>query len=190
MAREERRIQILKAAVKVFFRQGFEKARVDEIAENAGIGKGTVYEYFVSKQQLFDETMMFATKIYIQKITEAMADAKTIREKIISFARYQTSFSIKHSPVLKVMCSSQVMVREMGAAMLQQNVKLWELWQDILQKAKNNKEIRPDLNEDIATAMILGTINQYCSKSAIFEQIDPSLLLYDELADAVLTGIK
>lgn len=44
---------ILEAAAAVFAERGFRTARVADVAERAGIGKGTVYEYFRSKEDLF-----------------------------------------------------------------------------------------------------------------------------------------
>lgn len=44
---------ILRAAAQVFAEQGYQTATIDSIAERAGIGKGTVYQYFGSKQDLF-----------------------------------------------------------------------------------------------------------------------------------------
>ncbi len=44
---------ILRAATQVFAEQGFQAATMDAIAERAGIGKGTLYEYFRDKQDLF-----------------------------------------------------------------------------------------------------------------------------------------
>ncbi|HWB98816.1 MAG TPA: TetR/AcrR family transcriptional regulator [Bryobacteraceae bacterium] len=44
---------ILRAAAQVFAEQGYQAATMDGIAERAGIGKGTVYEYFRNKQDLF-----------------------------------------------------------------------------------------------------------------------------------------
>jgi AcrR family transcriptional regulator len=49
---EERRQQILDAATKVFSRKGFDDARMDDIAEQAGLSKGTLYWYFKSKADL------------------------------------------------------------------------------------------------------------------------------------------
>jgi len=45
--------EILEAAAAVFAERGFRAARVADVAERAGIGKGTVYEYFRSKEDLF-----------------------------------------------------------------------------------------------------------------------------------------
>ncbi len=49
----ERPSQILDAALDVFAEKGFHEARMDEIAEHAGITKGTIYLYFESKEELF-----------------------------------------------------------------------------------------------------------------------------------------
>jgi AcrR family transcriptional regulator len=51
--RGKREREILEAAAAVFAQRGFRTARVAEVAERAGIGKGTVYEYFRSKEDLF-----------------------------------------------------------------------------------------------------------------------------------------
>ena len=50
--REQKREQILRAALKVFARQGLYNFKVIEIAEQAGVGKVTIYEYFPSKEEL------------------------------------------------------------------------------------------------------------------------------------------
>lgn len=46
--------QILDAAASVFARRGFDEARVDDVAAEAGLAKGTVYLYFRSKDALID----------------------------------------------------------------------------------------------------------------------------------------
>ena len=50
---ERRRGQILDAATSVFAAQGFATADVQEIAKKTGVGKGTIYRYFASKEELF-----------------------------------------------------------------------------------------------------------------------------------------
>jgi AcrR family transcriptional regulator len=49
------REKILNAALDLFYEKGFHLATVDEIAERAGVGKGTLYRYFASKSALFNE---------------------------------------------------------------------------------------------------------------------------------------
>ena len=47
--------EILKAAIKVFAQKGVTNTKMVDIAETAGIGKGTIYEYFESKDDIFAE---------------------------------------------------------------------------------------------------------------------------------------
>lgn len=49
---EQRRAQIIEAAMKVFSREGFHKARMEDIAEEAELSKGALYWYFKSKDKI------------------------------------------------------------------------------------------------------------------------------------------
>jgi TetR/AcrR family fatty acid metabolism transcriptional regulator len=52
-ARETKRNRIIRAAAAVFSQKGYTGALMAEVAVEAGVGKGTVYEYFSSKAELF-----------------------------------------------------------------------------------------------------------------------------------------
>lgn len=51
--KQEKRLKIIKAAMKLFSKNGYYNTNIQQIADEAGIGKGTVYEYFKSKDALF-----------------------------------------------------------------------------------------------------------------------------------------
>ena len=53
MDKAERRRAILAAALTVFARHGFAGARLDDVARQAGVAKGTLYLYFADKEALF-----------------------------------------------------------------------------------------------------------------------------------------
>src|SRR4030042_5154694 len=75
---KETRNKILNAAVKAFSRNGFHQARMDDIAETAGVSKGTLYYNFESKSLLFCAT-----------VTEGMEDVmEEIRENLKSDLRF------------------------------------------------------------------------------------------------------
>ncbi|NLU48034.1 MAG: helix-turn-helix transcriptional regulator [Syntrophomonadaceae bacterium] len=52
-----KREAIIQAALQVFSEKGYHNARMEEVATVAGIGKGTIYEYFDSKLQLFQAVL-------------------------------------------------------------------------------------------------------------------------------------
>jgi len=51
--KEKKRSDIMTAAMHVFSQHGISSARITEIADAAGVGKGTIYEYFRSKEDIF-----------------------------------------------------------------------------------------------------------------------------------------
>jgi len=54
VAGEEKRRQLLDAAVRVFARKGFHASRVGDIAQEAGVAHGLLYHYFKSKDQVLE----------------------------------------------------------------------------------------------------------------------------------------
>ena len=53
-AAQNKRAQILQAAVRVFARQGYEATRVGDVAKDAGVAYGLVYHYFGSKEAVLE----------------------------------------------------------------------------------------------------------------------------------------
>ncbi|HSQ77554.1 MAG TPA: TetR/AcrR family transcriptional regulator [Nitrospirota bacterium] len=51
--KEEKKKAILSAARTVFAKEGFAATKIEDVAREAGIGKGTIYEYFRSKDDIF-----------------------------------------------------------------------------------------------------------------------------------------
>jgi len=54
--KQAKKQEIVQAAIKVFAKRGVANTRMVEIAEAAGIGKGTIYEYFKDKNEIFAES--------------------------------------------------------------------------------------------------------------------------------------
>ncbi len=52
--KDHKRENIITAAGRVFGRHGFREARMENIAEEAGMGKSSLYYYFLSKEELFE----------------------------------------------------------------------------------------------------------------------------------------
>jgi AcrR family transcriptional regulator len=50
--KQQTRQAIMQAAVKLFSEKGFEKTSIEELAKEAGIGKGTIYSYFQTKNDI------------------------------------------------------------------------------------------------------------------------------------------
>ena len=64
---EERPRQILEAALAVFAERGLSAARLEDIARQAGVSKGTIYLYFPNKEELFREVVRHSVIAYIER---------------------------------------------------------------------------------------------------------------------------
>ena len=65
--KKDKHDRIIQAGLKVFARDGYSKAKIIDIAESAGIGKGTVYEYFSSKKELFLNVFSYVKELILSK---------------------------------------------------------------------------------------------------------------------------
>jgi len=74
--REKKARQIVEQAMFVFARHGYNATTMEAIAEQAGIGKGTLYEYFESKQKLF----LACFETYMDQYVEAVEAQATAVE--------------------------------------------------------------------------------------------------------------
>jgi TetR/AcrR family fatty acid metabolism transcriptional regulator len=57
--KEEKKAKILEAAIKTFSKNGLNNTKISDIAEEAAIGKGTIYEYFKSKDEIFSASFYY-----------------------------------------------------------------------------------------------------------------------------------
>ncbi len=89
--------KILHAAMKVFSRKGFAGARMQEIADEAGINKAALHYYFRSKQLLFEKIFGKVLSQFISKITEQLITDDPIADRIKNFCDYYIS-SIQTRP--------------------------------------------------------------------------------------------
>ncbi len=70
----QRRKEILAAAAQVFARLGFAKARMEDIARQAGLSKATLYLYFPGKEALFDALLASFAERETRALREALED--------------------------------------------------------------------------------------------------------------------
>ncbi|AMC11458.1 TetR family transcriptional regulator [Lutibacter profundi] len=89
-------VEILNAAKRVFQHKGMEGARMQEIADEAGINKAMLHYYYRSKQLLFEAVFKKAFSMLAPQLNEIINSDLSICEKIRSFSNNYISFVIKH----------------------------------------------------------------------------------------------
>jgi len=87
---------ILNAAKHVFQRKGMDGARMQEIADEAGINKALLHYYYRSKQLLFEAVFKSAFTLLAPQLNKVLNDDCSLFEKIKNFTHNYISFVIKH----------------------------------------------------------------------------------------------
>jgi AcrR family transcriptional regulator len=92
MARDDKRERLLAAAAAVFAERAFHHVQVSEVAERAGVGKGTVYLYFPTKDDLHRaalEASLDSIRVDVEAAIAAKAPLEeTLRLVVVSVLRF------------------------------------------------------------------------------------------------------
>ena len=84
---KKRREQIIRAAIKKFSEKGFHKTTLRELAEEAGIGAGTIYEYIRAKEEIFFLIHDFAADLVEDALDKSIQNIKDPIEKLRRLVR-------------------------------------------------------------------------------------------------------
>ena len=81
--KQDKRKQIAKSTCNLFIEKGFVNISISEIAKVAGIGKGTVYEYFSNKEDIVFELMSCLQEDYDPKLQQNLKNCNNAKQKVI-----------------------------------------------------------------------------------------------------------
>ncbi len=98
-----KREAIINAAINVFARKGYMKAKISDVAQKANVADGTVYLYFKNKDDLLIQAMREMLEDKLIKIRRKIAKKTTAREKLFKFAELHIDLYIKNPDVVRFM---------------------------------------------------------------------------------------
>jgi AcrR family transcriptional regulator len=85
LAGEDKRSTILRAAHKLFLRDGFSVTSMDAITQEAGVSKATVYAHFDSKQILFEELLRLGSENALGMVPTLVRSGGDPRSELLAF---------------------------------------------------------------------------------------------------------
>ena len=97
---KDKRSMIVEAASTLFQRFGYSKTSLEDIAKTAGLGKGTIYYYFESKEDIFLEVLWTNSNEYFDQLRRLIKTEISFEEKISTAIRMPIKLLYKHAPIL------------------------------------------------------------------------------------------
>ncbi|MDD4588362.1 MAG: TetR/AcrR family transcriptional regulator [Heliobacteriaceae bacterium] len=154
----DKRTRILLAAVRIFARQGYHNAKIEEIAQEAEVGKGTVYEYFTSKQHLFVAMSKYSFDRYRDFVLQAVEAEATTQAKLTALVRCHLEFMRETSQLGCIIHREEVDTDgSLHKWILQERHKMLVWMEDFLREADAKGDLRVE-HPPLAALAVMGAM--------------------------------
>jgi len=184
--KEATREKLLEAAAQEFARIGLERANVDRISVGAGYSKGTIYNYFSSKEDLFSAVVERAS-------SEAMASvpgpAASPRDRLVATVAAFCDWVRQHDAFARVLVRECLMgTPSLYPRVIKAEAPLVNQLESILTDSSSVGELRNDVPSELLALGIAGLTDLALVQHWASGRTDPSLEEIPELVIRLLLG--
>jgi AcrR family transcriptional regulator len=158
--KEQRKKEIACVALDLFAENGFEATSISRVAQAAGIGKGTIYEYFRSKEELILQVIMVWAEGIEQQSFHLFHDTSDVSKRLKGFVHALMESFISDKRAVKFMVSMMQMFL-MEPEVFQQYDLVRKTWGsmrrtliDILLTGVSQGDFRPEIAKDAEKIVI------------------------------------
>lgn len=141
--------------------------RVSTITDRAGIGKGTAYEYFDSKDEIVIYAVVYQMQMAMMELEKGLQERKTFRDQInflldeVSAQERQQNSFMKQIHILTDNTEFSRQVQGMMASAAHKRYQLVQLFRQLLGAAVERGELRKDLPLDYMVYSMGGRVLAY-----------------------------
>jgi AcrR family transcriptional regulator len=154
------KVSIIEESIKLFLSNGYKGTSVKSITESAAIGRGTLYWYFKSKDEILISIFEKWEKEFVQSLINAVNDREgNFVAKYRAFHKYATEFGRDHRELAIVF---NTLINEIvGTNTEVERVakkaygKFREFAERMLEDGKRDGSVRPDLNSNVYAHVII-----------------------------------
>ena len=138
---------IMVAAVKLFSAKGFDKTSIEELAREAGIGKGTIYSYFQTKSDILHAFCEDELAQLHHQLTSQADQKIPILEQMVNIYMSEFHQLIQNREFARIFMQETAFPRETDLKRhLENEDNYFKLLFPLLEKAQQNGELRSDLD--------------------------------------------
>lgn len=187
---DERRQQILEAAMECFIRNGYAHTRVDDIAREAGLSKGGIYFHFPSKRDIFDALQEIEIERTMAAVMEAQQSAEPAVMKLQQLAyRLIVEFGSneEHRKFLIVLAEMGIRNPDVRERVVQSHEAYLQMITQQIKGGIEAGEIR-DMNPEVAALVLKLLMDGIEQAFALGYRVEPEKLLLEGL-DVIVNGL-
>jgi len=155
--RRDKRNLIVDAAIRVFADSGFHRARVSDIASEAGIAYGLVYHYFKNKEEILNTIFEERWTGFLETVDTIADSPAATEEKLVSItAMILGAYRVRPEWVKVFVLEIQRSSRFSEPGQIRAVGRLFRAVARILRDGQAKGEVRGDLDPDVACYIVIG----------------------------------
>ncbi len=194
MSGEERKNQIVEAAIKIFSKKGFQGAKTKEIANAACISEAMIFRHFKNKDDLYKSIIKTIRKSPSEEIAALQSQSNNISEVLKKIILKFLEEMEKNPSLIRLMLYSSLEESRFAFNYVEENlVGTMAAFTSILKKGIERGEFR-DVNPELAAQSFSSMIGGYCISQYVFKQTKIKTFDRKEVAetyvDIFLNGLK
>lgn len=159
-AQEERRRQILEAAVRAFARKGYHACRVGEIAEEAGVAYGLVYHYFGSKEEVLQTIFRDTWTQMLARVREVQEEGGSAREQVRKVTALLLRTWRRDPDLVRVLVHEVTRSPEQLRQQIDEIGHAYEALEGVVAYGQRSGEFRADLDPQLAATIFYGALEE------------------------------
>lgn len=188
--KENKKDRIMEAAIQVFSRKGYHNTKMEEIAIIAGIGKGTIYEYFPSKLQLLQEILERSFHLYDHTTQAVISNGLSLEQKIRRLVEGHFRFCQENKDLTRILFfDTEIIDSELREWAWQKRRLKEEHMQSVFTEAISNGEIRY-LDPKMLTIIISWIFSSFWIPVVIDGWDIDATVAAEQVTDIIMHGIK
>lgn len=158
-AEQERvRRRFLESAARHFADHGLEGANINSISTAAGYARGTIYNYFASKDELFAEVLAEGSQRTVDRYRER-APRGPVRDRLRALVEEDVALTRRHQPFMRVVVREMLAARAATRSTVETGIRpLRIVVRDLLAEGQAEGGIRSDLGDDRLATVFLGQL--------------------------------
>jgi len=167
------RERILTSALELFAHNGFDEVTADEVAARAGVGKGSVYRQFGSKEGLYAAAIIAGFAQLRNQIERALEEERSYPERIAAMVRHVLSYVWDRGDFFALLRDPSAILPYATQHYQRERKELSSLISQVLSEGADAGWISDDLNFQLVAESILGMIRgvrRYRSKEVTVEE--------------------
>jgi AcrR family transcriptional regulator len=157
---EARPHELLEAALRVFAQKGYRTARLDDVAEAAGVTKGAIYHYFDTKEALLLRVIEHYQALAFGRAEDALRDeglptSTRIRLLVRKVFAGRTTGASDQLLALLIRGVAHEVPHVHERWLRDGPARLWALLDRLVAEGKENGEFRPDADGEVAARVLV-----------------------------------